>query len=166
MKNIVNIAEVEETSWRHGAHWGSFDKPLTPVLTPRLGHLGVVATRIKPGMSGCPLHTHQIEDEVFFVLSGRGIFRYGEELREIKPGDCISCPAGSGMAHQLANPFEEDLVYLSIGMNDPNEVCTYPDNGKIMVRSLDKVGALEERAYMDGEPDVPGIFALYSEARK
>jgi len=160
MKNIVNIADVAESAWNHGEHWGSSDKPLTPALAPKMGHLGVVATRIKPGMSGCPFHAHQIEDEVFFVLSGRGLFRYGEDIQEIRAGDCISCPAGTGVAHQLANPFEEDLVYLAIGMNDPNEIALYPDTGKIMVRSLHKVGALAEQPYMEGEADLPKIFSL------
>jgi uncharacterized cupin superfamily protein len=160
MKNILNIADIAETAWNHGAHWGSFDKPLTPMLEPKMGHLGVVATRVKPGMSACPFHAHQIEDEAFFVLSGRGVFRYGEEIQEIRVGDCISCPAGTGVAHQIANPFDQDLVYLAIGMNDPNEVAVYPDTGKIMVRSLHKAGVLGEQPYMEGEPDFPTIFSL------
>jgi len=166
MKNIVNIEEVEETSWHQGARWGSFDRKLTPALLPRIGHLGVVATRIKPGTSGCPVHTHQIEDEAFFILSGHGVFRYGDEVQEVRPGDCISCPAGSGVAHQLANHSDEDLVYLCIGMNDPNEVCTYPDNGKIWIRSLNQTGVLEERDYMADEPDPPRIFDLYNGREK
>jgi uncharacterized cupin superfamily protein len=64
------------------------------------------------------------------------------------------------VAHQLANPFDEDLVYLCIGLNDPNEVAVYPDSGKIMVRSLDKVGVLGEQPYMEGEPNLPKIFSL------
>jgi len=160
MKNVVNIDEVEEIASADGGYWGSYDKPLTPALEPRMGRLGVVATRIKPGQTGCPFHTHQLEDEVFFVLSGRGVFRYGETLTEIKPGDCISCPAGTGIAHQFANPFDEDFCYLSIGMNDPNEVCTFPDSGKIMVRSLGKIGVLRESKYLEGEPGLPRIFQM------
>jgi mannose-6-phosphate isomerase-like protein (cupin superfamily) len=29
-----------------------------------------------------PVHSHQLEDEVFFVLSGRGVLGYGENVRE------------------------------------------------------------------------------------
>jgi len=79
-----------------------------------------------------------------------------------KPGDCIFCPAHTGIGHQFANPFDENLVYLCINMNDPNDACTYPDNGKIMIDSLDKLGVLGERDYMAGEPDLPAIFGLYS----
>ncbi len=166
MKNIVNIKDAPETAWEHGPHWGGADKDLTPAMQPRRGRIGMVATRVAPGASACPFHTHQREDEIFFVLSGRGIFRYGEEIAEIGPGDAISCPAGAGVAHQLANPFDEELVYLSIGKDDADEVCTYPDTGKIMVRSLGLVGPLQARDYMDGEPPLPGIFGLYKDRVK
>jgi uncharacterized cupin superfamily protein len=158
--NVVNVKDVAEEKSEFGAHWGSFDKVLTQALQPRMGRLGVVLTRVTPGKTAAPFHTHALEDEVFFVLSGRGVFRYGETVQEIKPGDCISCPAGTEVAHQLANPFKEDLVYLSIGMNHAHEVCTYPDSRKIMVRALHKVGFLNQAEYFAGEPDIPKIFGM------
>jgi uncharacterized cupin superfamily protein len=158
--NIVNIADVTEITQTDGGRWESRDKPLTPALAPRIGHLGVTLTRIPPGKTGCPFHTHQIEDEVFFVLEGKGVFRYGATLREVGPGDCISAPAGTGIAHQLANPFTADFVYLAIGMNDPHEVCTYPDSGKVLIRALHKVGFLQPADYLAGEPANPKIFEL------
>jgi uncharacterized cupin superfamily protein len=163
-RNVVNVSEIAEIASETGEYWCSFDKPLTPALLPRRGRLGVVQTRVPPGKTACPFHTHLIADEVFYVLAGRGVFRYGDEVQEIKPGDCVSCPSGSGVAHQLANPFDGDLIYLSIGINDPNEICTYPDSGKIMIDALDKVGYLKETDYWEGEPDVPRIFALAKQA--
>jgi uncharacterized cupin superfamily protein len=50
------------------------------------------------------------------------------------------------------------LIYLSIGRNDPNEVNTYPDSGKVSVRALGRVGYLKEADYWEGEPDIPKIF--------
>jgi uncharacterized cupin superfamily protein len=106
------------------------------------------------------------EDEVFFVLSGRGVLRYGDELRELRAGDCISCPAGTGVAHQIANPFDEDLVYLVMGPHDPHEVCVYPDSGKVMVRGLRRVGYLESAEYLAGEPEMPKIFDLVRDGQR
>jgi uncharacterized cupin superfamily protein len=160
LPNVVNIDEIEPVVSVEGAYWHSIDKPLTPALEPRMGRLGMVLTRVPPGKSGCPFHTHRLEDEVFFVLSGRGVFRYGETVQEIRPGDCISCPAGSGVGHQIANPYDEDLVYLGVGVNDPNEVCSYPDSGKVMVRALNAVGFMTEAEYFSGEPEVPRIFEM------
>lgn len=148
---VMNIDSVQEVEHSDGQHWGGAYKPLTPALDAHAGRLGVNLSRVPPGRSACPFHAHAREDEVFFVLSGRGVFRYGDTLQEIRPGDCIACPAGTGIAHQLANPFDEDLVYLAIGPNDPHEVCTYPDSGKVMVRSLKTVGYLHQAEYMHGE---------------
>jgi len=153
----VNVDDVEPIERRFG-RWGASYQPLTPSMRPRGGKLGVNRMRVAPLCAAVPFHTHTLEDEVFYVLAGRGVFRYGEEVREIRAGDCISCPAGTGTAHQLANPFDEDLVYLAIGPYEPHEVCTYPDSGKVLVRSLQTVGVLDERPYMDGEPEVPRVL--------
>ncbi len=157
---IVNADNQPELERLMGEHWGAAFVPLTPSMRPGGGSLGINRMRVPPGHAAVPFHTHRKEDEAFFVLSGRGVFRYGEEpLREVGPGDCISCPAGTGVAHQLANPFDEDFVYLAIGAFDPNEVCTYPDNGKIMVRGIGQVGRMTTAPYMDGEPDLPKLLA-------
>ncbi len=157
---VVNVARVPAVEQLDGEHWGSRYQPLTPALDALPGRLGVNLSRVPPGRTACPFHAHAREDEVFYVLSGRGVFRHGETLQAIGPGDCIACPAGTGIAHQLANPFDEDLVYLGMGVNDPHEVCTYPDSGKVMVRSLKTVGTLHPTDYLHGEPAVPRILEL------
>lgn len=156
--NVINADEVKEIEHLEGAHWGGAYKPLTPSM--KTGQLGANLSRLPPGRATCPFHYHQLEDEIFFVLSGRGVLRYGEEVRAIRAGDCIACPAGTKIAHQIANPFDEDLVYLAVGRNDPNEVCVYPDTGKVMVRSLSRVGFLHGTPYMEGEPEQPKILEL------
>lgn len=148
--------ESFETSGPWRARW----RVLTPHMRAAGGALGVIENTLPPGAVGCPFHWHLREDEVFYVLKGRGVLRYGEIVREIGPGDCVSCPAGTQVAHQIANPFDDELVYLAIGPYDPHEVCGYPDNGKVMVRGLRTVGRLEQRPYMDGEPEPPRIFSL------
>lgn len=157
---VVNADSVPEQGELEGERWGAPYKPLTPALDALGGRLGVNVTRVPKGRTACPFHAHAREDEVFFVLSGRGVLRYGDELLPLRAGDCVSCPAGTGIAHQIANPYDEDLVYLGIGPNDPHEVCTYPDSGKVMVRSLKTVGWLKKDDYMAGEPEVPRIFDL------
>ena len=157
--NVVNVEDVKEEAVEAPEGWLSFYKALTPAL-PCMRHLGMNLSRVPPGQSACPFHTHQIEDEIFFVLSGRGVFRHGERVREIRAGDTLSCPAATGIGHQIANPFEEDLVYLAIGMNDPNEVCTYPDSGQVMVRSLHQNGFLNAAEYFDGQPSPPPIMTM------
>ena len=157
---VVNLDQVPEIEHYSGEHWGAAYKVMTPSMRPRGGSLGVNWVRVAPGRSTCPFHSHQREDEAFFVLSGRGVLRYGEQMQELRPGDCVSCPASTGIAHQIANPFDEELVYLAIGPHDPHEVCSYPDNGKVLVRSLQRIGWLENEEYLAGEPDPPRVFEL------
>ena len=157
---VVNLDQAPEVDERQGEHWGGSCKIMTPSMRDRGGSLGVNWMRVPPGRCACPFHGHQREDEVFFVLSGRGLLRYGDTLQELRAGDCVSCPAGTGLAHQVGNPFDEDLVYLAIGPHDPDEVCFYPDSGKVLVRSLRRIGWLENVAYLDGEPDRPRLLDL------
>ena len=158
--HVVNVDEVDEIEHLVGERWGGAYKPLTPSMAPRDGRLGASLSRLPPGRTTCPFHYHMLEDEVFFVLSGRGVLRYGDDVRIIRQGDCIACPAGTRVAHQIANPFDDDLTYLAVGPNDPNEVGVYPDSGKVLVRSLGRVGFIEEADYHAGEPDEPRIFEL------
>lgn len=162
---VVNIDAVPEITELDGEHWGGRYRPLTPALDALGGRLGVNINRVPKGRSACPFHTHTLDDEVFYVLSGRGVLRYGDELHDLRPGDCVSCPAGSGVAHQIHNPYDEELVYLGIGRNDPNEVCTYPDSGKVFVRSLKTVGWLKKDDYMAGEPETPRMITLLADRK-
>lgn len=157
---ITHLDSAPEETHLDGDHWGGSFRVLTPSMRERGGTLGVAWNRLPPGRAGCPFHAHRREDEVFFVLSGRGTLRYGDAVYPLRAGDCVECPAGTGVAHQIANTSDEDLVYLSIGPHDPDEVCTYPDSGKVMVRSLSKVGFLEGTPYMEGELDRPRIFDM------
>jgi uncharacterized cupin superfamily protein len=157
---VLNVADAEVQTYSLGEHYAGSFRALTPWMQQRGGSLGVNVTRTPPGGVGCPFHYHLLEDEVFYILSGTGVLRYGDDLFPLRPGDCISCPAGTKVAHQIANTGNEDLVYLGIGPNEPNEVCGYPDSGKVMVRGLGKVGFLAESEYMDGEPTRPKILDL------
>jgi uncharacterized cupin superfamily protein len=158
---VVNIDSVTAIERLLGERWGAQFKPLTPSMRPRGGSLGVNLMLLPPGRTACPFHSHQREDEAFFVLKGRGVLRYGDQIIPLRAGDCVSCPAGTGEAHQLANPHEDgDLVYLAIGTHDRDEVCVYPDSGKVLVRSLEQLGRLEATDYFEGEPRPPKIFEM------
>ncbi|MFT5587469.1 MAG: putative cupin superfamily protein [Cognaticolwellia sp.] len=158
---LTRGSETREESWFTGKIGHHFK-----VLTPENREqecMGASLNRLPQGCVAVPFHWHALEDELFYILSGRGIFRYGEELAEVGPGDTINCPAGTGIAHQIGNPHAEDLVYLCVGGHETQEVCGYPDNGKVMVRSTKQVGILEEQPYMQGEPEAPEIFRLWAE---
>ena len=69
---------------------------------------------------------------MFFIISGTGTLRYGNEVRKIRAGDVICCPIGGPeTAHQIVNDSDLELKYLSVSTMMPAEVCEYPDSGKI-----------------------------------
>lgn len=156
---VVNVEDVDEEISDGG---GCF-KHGYRVLTPQMGfdRLNLNVSRLPPGCVAVPFHAHQRDDEIFYVLSGRGVLRYGDALHLLKPGDCVGCRAGTGIAHQIGNPYDEDLIYLAVGRNDPDEVVRFPDSGKISIRSLKAIGTLTPTGRSEGEPDWPRIFEMF-----
>jgi len=49
-------------------------------------------------------------EEVYYLLSGRGVMTVGEESREVTAGDAIWLPCG--VPHSLTNNGDEDCVIL------------------------------------------------------
>lgn len=66
---------------------------------------------IPPGAS-IGLHEHGEEEEVFYVLKGRGRITDDGVTREIGPGD--AAVTGGGRAHAVENPGGEPLELLAI----------------------------------------------------
>lgn len=160
---IVNMHTAPESSADVPTAWTHFRRSLTPAMKNAgpgrfgMGRLGMSAIRLPAGRSACPAHTHLMADEIFIVLEGQGVFRYGDKVYDIRPGDCISCPADTGIAHQIANPALSedtcDLVYLAIGAEPPADVCTYPDSGAVVIDGLGRHGFLRVAGYYEGQPD-------------
>ena len=103
-------------------------------LGKRLGltKLGVNVTRVPPGKAGVPFHSHRVNDEMFYILSGRGELRLGPARHPVQAGDLIGCPAGGPeTAHQLINTGTEPLLYLAMSSELDPEICEYPDSNKV-----------------------------------
>jgi uncharacterized cupin superfamily protein len=98
-----------------------------------LRRLGVHLLRVPPGKESFVYHSHRLEEEWMFVLSGRGVMEVDGAEHEVGPGDFVGFPTPS-LAHHLRNPFGEDLVYLSCGERREAEVADFPRHGKQLVR--------------------------------
>ena len=99
--------------------------------------IAVNLVELPPAKQSCPFHYHVREEEHVFVVSGRCAVRIGEGREEAGPGDYVCFPANTGVAHAVLNPFEEPCRMLVIGtVNQPDEVCVYPDSQKAYVRAL------------------------------
>jgi uncharacterized cupin superfamily protein len=93
------------------------------------------------GGRGAPAHCHSVEEELFVVLAGGGVLELWERGAEspneypLRPGDVVSRPAGTGVAHAL-RPGEQGLTYLAYGTREPSDMCFYPESGRISLRGL------------------------------
>ncbi len=65
---------------------------------------------VDPGYTSNP-HSHDDIEEVFYVVSGSGRIKIGEEEADITPGCCIFAPAKT--VHQLINTGQEILKVYS-----------------------------------------------------
>ena len=66
---------------------------------------------------GCepPKHTHEREDELFFVQEGLMRFTIGDRVIEAKAGDTVFMPRLIPHAFEIVTPTAKALVYLTPG---------------------------------------------------
>ena len=113
-----------------------------------LKRTGVSLVRIAPGKESFAYHLHHREEEWIYVLAGRGVAQIDGHDYEMQPGDFVGFPAPS-VAHNMTNPFDDELVYLMGGESLDHEIADFPALGKRMVRMGDK---LEIYDLADGKP--------------
>jgi uncharacterized cupin superfamily protein len=120
------------------------------ILDGRARRLGMAAGAVAsglnhvvlaPGSQGAPAHCHSLEEELFVVLEGGGTLelwgRGAQEPEEqrLQRGDVVSRPAGTGIAHAIS-PGEEGVTYLAYGTRETNDMCFYPQLGRVSLRGL------------------------------
>jgi len=92
-----------------------------------LSNFGVNLTRIAPGGESALLHRHSRQDEFVYILEGSPTLVTDSGEVELSPGMCAGFPAG-GIAHQLVNRGDSDVVYLEIGDRTAGDEGSYPND--------------------------------------
>ena len=129
-KRVINIDELKLQPFEKGDRFQSDSARVGPLIGAT--DLGYSYDVVQPGKGSCPFHSHRAEEEMFFIVKGTGLLRYGNETRKVRAGDFICCPVGGPeTAHQLVNDSDAELAYISISTMMPAEVCEYPDSGKV-----------------------------------
>ena len=130
--NIVNVDDVPGS-------WKLLAKQAGSVRT------GLNLAIGEPGEDGEP-HCHSADEEIFVVLSGSGRLelwpapqraKHGAEREDhpLRPGDVISRPPGTGIAHDFVAG-DDGLTYLAYGTRRPDDVCYYPRDNQVYFRGL------------------------------
>ncbi len=128
---ILNIKKATYQKWSHGDRF-AFEIAWVGV---RLGSkkLGFNVTVVPPGKHAWPYHAHHANEEMFFVLEGRGSIRIGGTSHRIRKGDFISLPPGRDSAHQVVNDSKAPLRYIAVSTMEVPDVAEYPDSDRLGV---------------------------------
>jgi uncharacterized cupin superfamily protein len=94
--------------------------------------VGVRRIQIPAGHWSTPAHEHGREEEIFYILGGRGVSWQKERTTEVRPGDCIVYLPRRG-AHSLHAI--DDLDVLAFGPRHSDESPRFPRLGLSLVGS-------------------------------
>jgi Cupin domain len=126
----------EEGGTRHRIFWRPDD-----------ARMGATLYELAPGAPEMRMHMHFGAEEMFFVLSGRPVFRnqHGEE--EMAPGDFVFCPRiGFGWAGRLAPVHHADD---RCHPHSPMRAQGSRSLTKVVDLSLASAGALRVRCHLE-----------------
>jgi len=79
---------------------------LSPSFQPVAQGLGMGMVILPPGRSSSA-HSHEMQQEAWYVVSGQGRVRIGDEEAEVRSETVVVAPPG--IAHQLTNDGPDDL---------------------------------------------------------
>ena len=126
ISSMEEVAADHPLNPRAEAHY----RPLSQLVG--LERVGFHMVRLAPGKEANEYHTHHVEEEFFYILSGRGVALIDGKEYEIGPGDFMGFTTPS-VPHLITNDSEEDLVYLVGGERRPFELAEYPRLKKSLV---------------------------------
>jgi uncharacterized cupin superfamily protein len=139
-------AEDEKNGMRHFAFW-----------RPDNAGMGATLYELRPGAEGMRWHMHYGGEEMFFVLSGRPVFRNQEGEETLAPGDFVFCPEGRAGLHTFSNPTDEPARILAISAGSFPDVVAYPEHGYAWVATRDPDPDLLARG---GDPGIIARFEI------
>jgi uncharacterized cupin superfamily protein len=154
--NIVNADTVEADYEGPAGRWARMARKAGAERT------GLNWGRLEAGHDGAPPHCHSAEEEIFVFLDGTATLELWpspvlaadgreRETYELRAGDVVSRPAGTGMSHHVrAGP--GGTTFLAYGTRDTSDVCYYPRSNKIYWRGVGLIARLDHLTYDDGEP--------------
>ena len=89
---------------------------------------------VEPGNFAYGYHYHEMNEEVFYIISGTGIVRTPKGDITVKAGDAITFPTGPDGAHVIRNGSDtEKLIYIDFDAVNVPEIVHFPDTNKVMV---------------------------------
>ena len=136
----------DEFRTRHRVFWRPGD-----------ARMGATLYELAPGAPDRRLHMHFGAEEMFFVLSGRPLFRNQHGREELAEGDFVFCPEGRAGLHAFSNPSDGPARLLAISAGSFPDVVAYPEDGYAWVATRDPDPELLARG---GDPGIVARFEI------
>lgn len=110
---------------------------------------------LNPEQFSFPYHFHRHVEELMFIISGSLTLRSLNGFRVLNQGDIVFYEMGKSGAHQLFNHTKMPCTYLDIKTFSKNDICEYPDSGKINVSYYREIfDKNSEVDYFKGEENI------------
>lgn len=113
---IRHYKEIEETlpgRYRGSEEWLSRGAPLGRALG--LTRLGIHHETLEPGRRTSWPHAESAEEEFVYVLEGNPHVWIDGHAHELRPGDAVGFPAGTGVSHTFLNRTRTPVRLLVVG---------------------------------------------------
>jgi len=103
--DIKNLDQVPAFTTKDGSEI----RELLAYRNSAIRNQSLAEARLLPGASTTP-HYHPRTEEIYYITSGKGRMRIGDETRDVGPLDAIAIPPG--MPHQITNIGSSPLTLL------------------------------------------------------
>ena len=90
---------------------GSEIRPLIDRTTSAVTQCSLAEEMLPPGCAVTP-HYHRDIEEIYYLVSGRGLMTVGEEIQEVNAGDAVYVPRGH--RHTLQNTGTETIKLILV----------------------------------------------------
>lgn len=102
-------------------------------VTPRneFDQVHVAFYCVEPQKAAYPLHYHEKNTEVFYIIQGSGQLETKDGVQEVGVGDLLVFPPGEEGVHRLINHGTTNLIYLDVDTVHSPDTVQYPHSHKI-----------------------------------
>lgn len=130
-KNIAQLGEIPvvKITAPEGSSFGGERQRVGMAIGAR--KLGYSFFTVPPGKAAFPYHSHTGNEEMIYIIDGKGTLRFGAEVLPVTAGNVIAFPPGVENAHQLINTGNTDLRYWVVSTMEYPDLSEYPDSNKI-----------------------------------
>jgi mannose-6-phosphate isomerase-like protein (cupin superfamily) len=111
-KGKAKVMRIEEAFWEQPpAHFDAFSKMLVHPTNADTRYFDFRLSSYQP-KGYAEVHVHEVAENIYYILQGRGIVELDGEKRLVEPHMVIHIPPG--VRHGIFNTGLEDLVFVVV----------------------------------------------------